>query len=99
VAQVEFSAKDFCFGQVQVLIVSANKPVEIALVDDVLIDQLQMSYSEAGQEVGGGASNATSSNNSELGRLKSLQSQWPDLGDGRLSGKIVQHFDVHSGAK
>jgi hypothetical protein len=48
VARVQFSAEDFCLWQVEILMVSADEPVEIALFDNVLVDELQVPDSEAG---------------------------------------------------
>jgi hypothetical protein len=61
VARVQFSAENFCLWHVEILTVRADEPVEIALLNNILVDEPQMSYSEAGQEIRGRASNASSS--------------------------------------
>jgi hypothetical protein len=67
VARVQFSAEDFRLWQVEILTVSADEPVEIALLNNVLINELQVSYSEAGQEIRGRASDASSSDDRKPG--------------------------------
>jgi hypothetical protein len=67
VARVQFSTEDFRLWQVEILMVSADEPVEIALLDNILVDEPQVPYSEAGQEICGSASNASGSNDNKHG--------------------------------
>src|SRR6267143_2526063 len=67
VARAQFSAENFRFWQVEILTVCAEEPVEIALLNNILVDEPQVSYSEAGQEIRGRASNASSSDDRKLG--------------------------------
>jgi hypothetical protein len=48
VARVQFSAENFRLWQVEILTVRADEPVEVAFLDNVLVDEPQMPYSEAG---------------------------------------------------
>jgi hypothetical protein len=51
----------------EIVTARADEPVEIALLNNVLINEPQMPYSEAGQEIRGRASNASGSDDRKLG--------------------------------
>jgi hypothetical protein len=67
VARVQFSAEDFGLRQVGILTIRADEPMEVALLNNILVDEPQVSYSEAGQEIGGSASNASGSDDRKPG--------------------------------
>jgi len=52
---------------VKISIIDAKKPVEVGLLNNVLVYEFQMSYALAGEKVCGGASNSSGANDCDLG--------------------------------
>src|SRR5690348_17071999 len=59
VTRVQFSGENLRLRQMQILIVSADEPVKIALLDNILIYQFQVSNSLASEKVCSRTSNAS----------------------------------------
>src|SRR5713101_806819 len=97
--QVQFSRERLRFRQVEISLIHTKKPVEIALLHNILVYDLQMPNALAGKKVCCHASNATSTYDCDRGGLQSLQAVNPDLPDSCLSRKIVHHLHVHGGAE
>src|SRR5260370_30689212 len=94
---VQLSRESLCLRDVQVAMINAKKPVEIALFHNVLVYELQMPDALACEKVCGCASNASSAYDRNSGGLQFLQAVNPDFVDCCLSRKILHHLHVHRG--
>src|SRR2546427_9912109 len=83
----------------EVLVIYADKPVKIGLLNNILIDKFQKSDSLAREKVGSSTSNTPCPDNRDLCRLQPLQTGLPNFRYGGLPPEITQHFCVPGGAR
>src|SRR5882672_9363515 len=93
-SQTQPSRESLRLRQVKIFLIHSQKPVEITLLHNILINQLQMPDSLAGEKVCGCASNASGADDRNSGGLQFLETVNPDSMDCCLSGEIIRHLHV-----
>ena len=83
---------------VQVRLVKALKTVEVARLDNVLVDQPQIADSGLCKIVGDRTPNPTYADDCHLCGLKLVKARFPDLRDGRHSRKITVGLSFRHGS-